>query len=299
MPKLMTLEEAIGVVCPGDTVSFGGFNLQNKPMAAVRQLIRRSVTDLTVICAAPSSLDVDMLVGAGCVSALLVQSVSAEDLAAIAPCFRRACQAGTLDVVDVDQGVVNAGLRAAKMGLDSIQALGADGTSAAKHGGRWLTSGREPFTGRETTYVRPLKPDVAFVHAHVADTDGRALTKGSIYNDALLTGAAKAVVVTAERVVPSGELHRFEGSPVSWRDNTVAVVWAPFGAHSTACGGEYEYDAQHITAYCDTVRRVGFDGYRTTVLGPAEGDYLDNVGLAQLLALRHHLLPRPEQKTLL
>jgi glutaconate CoA-transferase subunit A len=227
----MALADAVALVQPGQSVSFGGFNLQNKPMAAARQLVRQGTSGLTVICAAPSSLDVDVLVGAGLVRELLAQSVSAEDFAAIAPCFRRACEAGALTVVDVDQGVVNAGLRAAKMGLASIAALAAVGTSSVDHCGTWLRKGIEPFTGREIVYVRQLRPDYAFVHVSVADSQGRGLQIGSVFNDALLCGAASQVIVTAERVVEPSELREMEGTAVSWRDNTVAVVSAPHGAH--------------------------------------------------------------------
>jgi glutaconate CoA-transferase, subunit A len=295
--KLMNLEDAVAVVEPGQSISFGGFNLQNKPMAAVRQLVRSGVGDLTLICAAPSSLDVDMLVGAQLVGDLLAQSVSAEDFAAIAPCFRRACERGELAVVDVDQGVVNAGLRASKMGLESIAALAAHGTSAAEHGGRWLCTGVEPFTGREMTYVRRLRPDVAFVHALVADTEGRALQAGSVYNDALLCGAARQVVVTAERVVAPGELGRLGGTIVSWRDNTVAVAWAPYGGHPTAIGGAYGYDAAEIEGYRSAVAGDGgFPAYRERVIGPSEQGYRDHVGLVRLLALTSDGAPRAAEK---
>jgi glutaconate CoA-transferase subunit A len=270
----MPLADAIALVEPGQCVSFGGFNLQNKPMAAVREIVRANIADLTVICAAPSSLDIDFVVGGGLVRELVAQSVSAEDFAAIAPSFRRACEAGTLDVIDIDQSVVNAGLRAAKMGIESIVALGATGTSAAAHGGRWLTSGVEPFTGRTLTYVRRMRPDVAFVHVTVADSQGRSRQVGSVFNDALLCGAARQVIVTAERVVTPDELRSMDGTPVSWRDNTIAVVEAPNGAHPAASGGSYSYDAAAIERYRDRVwSGDGFDGYRTDVIGPSEPSY--------------------------
>jgi glutaconate CoA-transferase subunit A len=281
----MSLADAIALVEPGQCVSFGGFNLQNKPMAAVRELVRGNIAELTVICAAPSSLDIDFVVGAGLVRELVAQSVSAEDLAAIAPSFRRACEAGTLDVIDVDQGVVNAGLRAAKMGIESIIALGATGTSSAAHGGRWLTPGVEPFTRRSLTYVRQMRPDVAFVHVTVADTQGRGRQVGSVFNDALLCGAARQVIVTAERVVSPDELRTVDGTPVTWRDNTVAVVEAPNGAHPAASGGSYSYDAPAIERYRDRVwSGDGFTAYRDDVIGPSEASYQQQVGIGVKLS---------------
>lgn len=279
MTKVMSLADAIALVEPGQCVSFGGFNLQNKPMAAVRQLVRADKSQLTVIAAAPSSLDIDFVVGASLVRELVAQSVSAEDLAAIAPCFRRACEAGTLDVVDVDQGVVNAGLRAAKMGIESIIALGAASTSSVPYGGSWITTGVEPFTGRSLPYVRRMRPDVAFVHVTVADTQGRGRQMGSVFNDALLCGAARQVVVTAEQVVSPEELRMIDGTPVTWRDNTIAVVEAPNGAHPAASGGSYSYDAAAIERYRDQiVADGGFGGYRDDVIGTSETSYQQLVG---------------------
>ncbi len=82
-------EEAVAGLRDGMTIAIGGFINAAHPMGMVRQIIRAGVKDLTLVGAASSGLDVDMLIAAGAVRTLVSPYVGAEGLAPIGPAFRR------------------------------------------------------------------------------------------------------------------------------------------------------------------------------------------------------------------
>jgi glutaconate CoA-transferase, subunit A len=292
---MSSLESAVAKIHDGDTVGIGGFNFQNKAQALVREIVRQEKKDLLLICGAPSSIDADMLIAGGCVREVILQSCSLERFAAVGPGFRRAAQAGTIRVVDCDQGGINAGLRAAKAGLPSQLSLAPLGADFEKVAPDWFKEVRDPFENRRVVMVRAMRPDFAIVHGAIADSAGHAQQLGSVINDRLLCGAAKNVIVSVEQVVPRDVIERAPERTFTWAHNTVAVVEAPFGAHPTSCQGRYPYDAVHLREYAVLARtEEGFDQYRRRYVakGLSHVDYLASVGVQALATLesRRHLI---------
>ena len=61
--KVCTLQEAVAkYVEDGDSISFGGFTTNKKPMAAVREILRQGKKDF-IAWAGPAGSDWDMLIG--------------------------------------------------------------------------------------------------------------------------------------------------------------------------------------------------------------------------------------------
>ena len=61
--KLVSVEEAAGVIKDGMTIIVGGLLSVNHSMAIIRQIIKNGTKDLTVIGAASTGLEVDLLIG--------------------------------------------------------------------------------------------------------------------------------------------------------------------------------------------------------------------------------------------
>lgn len=107
------------------------------------------------------------------------------------------------------------------------------------HGsGLWRDASRavitDPFSGAETTVIAALNPDVAFLHAPIADSLGNAIVHGPDAEESFGVYAARKVVVTAERVVSPEELRNI-GPRTGIPGHVVShVVEAPFGAHPQA-----------------------------------------------------------------
>ena len=62
--KREKLETSLDYVKSGSTIAIGGFSLNNSPMALIRELIRKNVTDLTIIGPLPLGMQIDILLGA-------------------------------------------------------------------------------------------------------------------------------------------------------------------------------------------------------------------------------------------
>jgi len=88
----------------GMCVALGGLATACHAMIGVRHIIRRGLRKLTVVGSAVGGLDVDLLIGAGCVRKVISPYVGAEALASIGPFYRAAAERTAL----LAHGVVRA-----------------------------------------------------------------------------------------------------------------------------------------------------------------------------------------------
>lgn len=98
-----------------------------------------------------------------------------------------------------------AGLRAASYGIPFQPVAGVHGSELVRVN-QWQTM-RDPYGSRRDVYVIPaIQPDIAVIHAAEIDEQGNARVYGSPFWDHPLTRAAKRVLVTAEKLVPTDRL---------------------------------------------------------------------------------------------
>ena len=277
----------------GMSVALGGLATACHPMLAVRHIIRRGLRDLTVIGSAVGGLDVDLLIGAGCVRKVICPYVGAEALAPIGPFFRAAAERGEIDVWECDEGQYYAGLQAAGQMLPFMPCRGGVGTSFPELN-QDLKVFADPVAGQTLIAVPAIEPDVALLHADCADAFGNVQFVGTGYADRLLWRAATRTLVQVERVVSNEEIRR---SPERTALLAHGVVRAPFGAHPFSSPGHYLEDRAHIGELVEAGRQFARSGDRGPfeayldryVRGPVTHvDYLEAVGLRRLLSLHEH-----------
>jgi glutaconate CoA-transferase subunit A len=112
-----------------------------------------------------------------------------------------------------------------------------------------LRTVRDPYTGAEVYVAPAVRPDWAVLHVHEADTLGNARIYGSVFWDRLMSRAARGVIVTAERIVPTAELARQPELTVVPALLVRAVVEAPGGARPGSCAPLYDVDRAGVEAY--------------------------------------------------
>src|SRR2546430_7681698 len=95
--KLVELDQAAALISDGALVALGGGLSARLPMALVRELLRQGRRDLHLIGSA-HGIDVDLLVAGGAVRVCEESYVGFEQDLGPAPAFRRAAQAGAIDV---------------------------------------------------------------------------------------------------------------------------------------------------------------------------------------------------------
>jgi glutaconate CoA-transferase subunit A len=284
-------DEVAGLLASGMTIAIGGFINSGHPMALVRQIIRRELRDLTIVGAASSGLEVDMLIAAGCARKLISPYVGAEGLASIGPAFRAAAERGEIDLWEVDEAQYYAGLRASAQRLPFNPWRAGVGTSYPRLNPDFKEF-RDPINNELLIAVPAIEIDVALLHAAVSDIYGNVQHHGTGYGDRAIFAAADTTVVTVERLV-SNETVRANPAATSV-PGAHAVVRVPYGAHPFAADGFYPADEAHITDYvraADDWRRSGsrtaLDEYfdRFVLGAPDHARYLERVGFQQILSL--------------
>ncbi|NMF96326.1 3-oxoacid CoA-transferase [Aromatoleum toluolicum] len=159
---------------------------------------------------------------------------------------------------------------------------------------------RNPFGDGEAMLLAPLNPDVAFVHAALADTDGNAVVYGPDAEELWGALAARRVVVTAERVVSPEALRALGPRPGLPGHCVTAVVEAPYGAHPQAqfVWNEADGVAPYAEDYAlrQELRSLSRDPaamrawVEEWVFGLDHAGYLERVGRERLAAL-HDMTP--------
>ncbi len=278
----------------GMTLAIGGFINSSHPMALVRQIIRRRLKNLTVVGAASGGLDLDLLIGAGCVKKLVTTYMGGEHYCPVAPFFRIAAQRGEIDIFECDEGMYYCALRAAAQRLPSTPWKAGIGTSFPEINPE-IKVYDDPISGEPVLAIPAIKPDVALLYAAHSDAYGNVQHIGTGFGDRALWRAADRTIVQVERIIPNEEVRK---NPLATSLYGVdAVVRAPYGSHPFGAPGYYIEDAEHIreyvaaaNAYAKKDDRAPFEAYlQKYILGPESHlDYLEVVGIRRLLSLHEH-----------
>src|SRR5713101_8136404 len=217
-------------------------------MAATRALIRRGVKRLHLIALPTSSLQADLLIGAGCVATLETSAVSLGEFGP-APRFTAAVTAGTMRMRDATCPALHAAFQAAEKGVPFMPLRGLIGSDVLAHRPDWKVVDN-PFATEDPIVLLPaIKPDVALFHAPMADRDGN-LWIGRERELATMAHAAAKTVVTAEKL-HDGNLFDdpslAAGALGGFYVHAIAV--APKGAWPLGLADHYGADAAHLADY--------------------------------------------------
>ena len=272
--KRMTVDEAVAEVTDGMTIGIGGWGSRRKPMALVRALVRKGVKDLTVV--SYGGPDIGILCATGQLKKAVYGFVSLDSIP-LEPHFRKARQKGTIEAVELDEGMFLLGLRAAAQRLPFLPTragLGSDVLKINPH----LKTVKSPYDdGEELVAVPASNVDVAFIHVNRADISGNGQALGrDPYFDNLFCMAAEKAFMSCEKIVPTEEL--VSGGPLQSllinRMMVSGVVEAPGGAHFTECLPDYGRDEKFQREYAATAKdEEAWKAFKAKYLDVSEADY--------------------------
>jgi glutaconate CoA-transferase subunit A len=254
----------VKLVHEGDMLALGGMTLYRRPVAFVRELIRQirpfgnpsaelRTGDLTLL-AFTASFASDLLVGAGLVSRVRSCYFGMEAFG-LAPMFTKLATAGQVKVIEETEASITFGLRATLAGVGFMPGQGWVETDLLKVRPD-VKLVDDPYSDRRYVAFPAIKPDVAVIHARLADPSGNAVLGGNLAVDWELTMSSQRVIITAEQVVDKLEER---ADTVGLRVN--AVVEAPGGAKPTSCYPDYPLDSAEILHYVETCTSGGFAEY--------------------------------------
>jgi glutaconate CoA-transferase subunit A len=276
--KVMTIAEVIGELRSGMTIGIGGWGSRRKPMALVRAILRSDLTDLTIV--SYGGPDVGLLAAGGQARRVVTGFVSLDSIA-LEPHYRRARQQGTIELTELDEGMLHWGLLAAAHRLPFLPIRAGLGSDVPLVNPQ-LRTVRSPYADGEEFIAMPaLTLDVALVHLNRADRQGNAQYLGpDPYFDDLFCLAAARSFLSCERLVPTADL--LAGGPAQSllinRMMVDGVVPTPRGAHFTSCVPDYDRDEAFQRAYAQSAATPeDWARFRDTYLCGDESQYQEAV----------------------
>ncbi len=242
-----SLDEALSAITDGCMLVVPR-EVSGVPMEATRALIRRGVKRLHLVALPTSSLQADMLIGAGCVETLETSAVSLGEFGP-APRFTAALTSGAIKMKDATCPALHAALQAAEKGVPFMPLRGLIGSDVLKYRDDWKVID-SPFGNDDPVVLLPaIHPDVALIHAPMADRFGNVWI-GRQRELATMAHAAKVTIATVEEI-HTGD---FLSDPVvaagvlpGFYVNSIAVVER--GARPLGLPDYYGADADHLAEY--------------------------------------------------
>src|ERR1700730_18479072 len=233
-------------------------------MAATRALIRRGAKRLHLVALPTSTLQADLLIGAGSVETLETSAVSLGEFGP-APRFTAAILAGSIRMMDATCPALHAQFQAAEKGVPFMPLRGLIGSDVLAHRPYWKIMDN-PFGNNDPIVLLPaLKPDVVLFHAPMADRDGNVWV-GTQRELITMAHAAAKTVVTVERLHDGSLLDDpmlAAGTLPGFYVEAVAI--APQGAWPLSLPDHYAADAAHLVEYARlAATAAGFDKYLDT-----------------------------------
>ena len=231
------------------------------PMAATRALIRRGVRNLHLVALPTSSMQADLLIGAGCVATLETSAVSLGELGP-APRFNAAVLAGAIRMKDATCPALHAALQAAEKGVPFMPLRGLIGSDVLKYRDDWKVID-SPFGNSDPIVLLPaIHPDVALFHAPLADEYGNVWI-GRQRELVTMAHAAKRTIVTVETIekrnLLDDPLYAAGTLPGFYVD---AIAIAENGAWPLPLPDHYKADVEHLKMYATmAATQEGFGEY--------------------------------------
>jgi glutaconate CoA-transferase subunit A len=294
----MPVADAVSrLVQDGDYLAIGGFGGDRLPAAVCHEIVRQRKQNLTlaghtathdfqILCAGN-------LTGRGkTISRCDVAYIVGLEARGLSPHARRVVESGEVECTEWSNYALAVRFKAAAMGLPFLPVRSMLGTDTFRR-----SAAREilcPFTGAKLLALPALYPDSAAVHVHEADRYGNCRIRGTTVADADLARAAKRLIVTCERLVPSDEIRRDPSRTIIPFFCVDAVCEVPFGSYPGNMPYEYFSDERHLRDWLEAESDV--NRYRafldTYLFGVKDfNEYLERCGgLPRMQSLRQEEL---------
>ncbi len=272
--KVVCLREAAASVPDGSIVAVGGLSYFGAPMSLIRELIRHKVVDLTLVTAAVTSIQADLLIAAGAVRKIIAPYVSMEELG-LAPAFRRALETGAIEIVECGEAFLGYGLKAGASGSPFYALPKSVAASDCARVNDLYKFSRDPFTGEEVICVPAIRPDVALLHVPAADQYGNLENSSLPFMDKLLARASNRVITTSDELVE--RISAGDGLPGFLVGSLTPISG---GAWPTGSARRYGVDRKEIKRYISACKNEATLAQYLAEFGEDESSYLEKTRIA-------------------
>jgi glutaconate CoA-transferase subunit A len=237
-------------------------------MAATRELVRRAVRDLHLICVPVAGLQIDIMIGAGLVHTVETSAVTLGEFGS-APRFAAALREKRVRVVDATCPAIHAALQAAQKGIPFIPLRGLLGTDVLANHPGWKVI-ENPFQADDPIVLIPaIRPDFALFHAPLADRYGNVFI-GRWRELLTLAHAARRSLVTVEEITERDLMEDPHLAPgVIPSLYVTSIAQARHGAWPLRFDDQYPMDQEAVGRYVVAARtESGFRDWLRDWLAP-------------------------------
>lgn len=252
--KLMSARDAVArFVRDGDSI-FLGYNTWAGELE--REIARQRKQRLMPVATVGSLL----LPLAGCADRLVTSYL----LGARSPWFMERWRAGEFQVEDYTNQTIALMLMAGALGIPFIPTralLGTDYLDPRYYpqpggflGEKKLAVMESPFHGEKVVALPALRLNVSCVHVQQADEEGNAVFWGGHGEVRWALWASERIIISAEEIVPAGELRSDPHRVIVPGFMVSAVVHLPFGALPWGVPGYYRADGRFQAEYLLAMR---------------------------------------------
>lgn len=254
----VTLEEAVNVIRDGDTLALGGMTIYRRPMGFVRGLLQREnrPKDLTLL-SFTGGMESDLLVGAGCVTAVRSAYFGLEAFG-LAPMFTQMAQTQEIQIIEETEASIVMGIRAQISGVGFMPShawIGTDLPSLRPD----VKTVIDPYTNEELIAFPAIPCHVAVIHGLAGDKHGNVLINNNLGIDMELVYVADTVIATVETIVD--ELKPTTDGVIVPYPGCNMVVHLPDGAKPTSCYPQYPVVGEDILQYVEACNAGKFDEF--------------------------------------
>lgn len=250
-PKQLTLPQAVAEHVQADSTVYLG-NFGSQLFSVGHEMIRQGCTSVHAMMGSGGIL-LDQLLGAGVASTATFAHCWSPVGPAPASCFRRLVEGGASELTlhELSLGTLTAALTAGAWDVPFMPARDLHGTgyADAEQAGGMTARVESPFGN--ASVVRPLVPDVAFVHVDVVTSWGDGVMRAPRGETVVAAQASRSVVVVAE------EFTEDEPDPASVAIPGLlvdALVIAPGAVHPDGAAGRYDRDVAFYERYAEAAR---------------------------------------------
>ncbi len=247
--KICTMAEAVSrTVADGSTIAIEGFTAFIS-FAAAHEIIRQRKQDLTLVRMTPD-LVYDQMIAAGVARKLIFSYLGNPGVGSL-HCIRRAVEKGIPRPLEIEEyshfGMVGRYMAgASNLPFFPLRSYQGSDMADANPKIKFVDS---PYGDGPIAVVPPIKPDVAFLHAQRADSQGNTQIWGLLGMQKEVAFAAKKVVVIVEEIVDEDIIRHDPNRTLIPGLLVDAVVHEPFGAHPSYVQGYYDRDNAFYLAW--------------------------------------------------
>jgi glutaconate CoA-transferase, subunit A len=204
---IRSLDEALTPITDGCTLLVPR-ETAGVAMEATRALVRKGVKRLDLVTLPTSSLQADMLIGAGCVDAIETSAVSLAEFGG-APRFNAAVTSGAVRVKDTTCPAMHARLQATEKGVPFMPLRGIIGSDLLRVRPEWIVIDNplaESGTRDPIVILPAIRPDVTLFHALKADSNGNVWV--GVQRELITMSHASAMTLVTVESIEDGDFLR-------------------------------------------------------------------------------------------